>query len=141
MRATLNVSLFAAALVGMSAHASLAQEVKTLSPADLAIQTTKWQGKMVETTFRCFYADKDEFRCIAGRTRVDFSALEPAEARTTLENKCDTVEGLAKNSQCVVKIRFEYEDSEIKDNNGSRLTVVSAKDSKGEIIPTGKKKR
>jgi len=141
MRATSGISLAAAVLFVLCANSSFAQEAKALSSADLAVQTSKWEGRLVEATFRCFYADKDEFRCIAGRARVDFSEIVPAEARAELENKCDTIEGAARRPECSVKVRFTYEGSDIQQSGISSLTVVSAKDGKGEIIPTAKKKR
>ena len=110
-----------------------AQEVRKLSAADLAVQTKKWAGKKVQGTFSCFYADVDEFRCIANRARVDFTSLEPPEARKRLEDQCDTIER-SNRKTCTVNIQFTYEESDIRQNGLFQMTVITAEDNKGVVV-------
>ncbi len=52
---------------------------RKIAPADLALQSHKWDGLGVETALNCLYADLAEFRCFDvrgfARVRVDFSAI------------------------------------------------------------------
>ena len=89
------------------------------------MQTKKWAGKKVQGTFSCFYADVDEFRCIANRARVDFTSLEPPEARKRLEDQCDTIER-SNRKTCTVNIQFTYEESDIRQNGLFQMTVITA---------------
>ncbi len=123
-------------MVGFSQQL-IADDVKRLSAADLSVQTHKWDGKMVEAQFKCFYADKDEFRCLAGMgdVRVDFTSLNPPDLRSKLENSCDTLKTITSKA-CKVTIRFEYEAFDTSETGGlGKMHIVVAKSNSGQIIP------
>ena len=130
------IAVGAAALMLLT-NLAAADDVKKLSAGDLAVQTHKWDGKMVESQFQCFYADKDEFRCMGGfgEVRVDFSSLNPPDLKSKIENNCDTIKALRSKS-CKVTIRFEYDGFDTLDNNGgTTMHVVIPKFGSGQIIP------
>lgn len=104
-----------------------AEEVKKLTSLDLAIQTHRWDGKIVESRFQCLYADKNEFRCLGGfaAVRVDFSTLEPAAIRKKIENTCDTHATFILR-RCAFTIQFSYGSFEaLTKDNGAILHVVN----------------
>lgn len=105
-----------------------------LSGRDLSVQTRKWEGKVVQTAFMCFFADKDEFRCIApGGPRVDFEKLLPESRRAEIERNCDTVTKAA-GKNCRVTVQFVYADYTTAETGGlGRNHIVIAKDSLGYI--------
>lgn len=120
-----------------------AGEIVRVPSREISVQTHKWDGRIIETTASCFYADINEFRCIAeGRGRVDFTDLEPAAARADIEKNCDTTDKVAK-SRCKVTLRFVYDSFEQMDTGGvfGHITIVKAKDDFGAVILPGKKKR
>jgi len=104
-----------------------ASGVVRLSGLDLSAETRKWMGKTVETRASCFYADLNEFRCVASGFRVDLEQVYPVAARERLERDCDTI---AKSSRrgCMVTLRFKYADYSRMESGGygGRLTVVRA---------------
>lgn len=127
--------IFASALLSLAPFAALADDVTKLSGIDLAVQTHKWEGKTVETTAFCFYADVNEFRCGSPNgARIDFSALEPEAARKSIESNCDTIQKMLRPA-CKVRIRFVYESYDTLPNSGGEEThVVIAKDNAGTIV-------
>lgn len=111
-------------------------DVVRLSPIDLAAQTHKWDGKTIETTIRCFYADMNEFRCTGhlAQMRIDFADLQPDSARAAIERNCDTVLK-AMSRKCMVTLRFIYLGfTEQETNRSNTLTVILAKDNLGTIV-------
>jgi hypothetical protein len=104
-------------------------DVVFVPSSELREQTHKWDGRTVETTANCFHADKGAFRCMAGgRASIDFSELEPYDARDDLEKNCDTLER-AFSDRCTVTIRFIYESFEEMEIGASgRVTLVRARD-------------
>jgi hypothetical protein len=113
----------------------LAEEIKRLTAADLAVQTHKWEGKTIETRMSCFYADKDEFRCVGSRARVDFTDITNAHGRKFLEDNCDTI-AKSGRPRCTVTIRFVYESNERVETGVLPITYVKAEDNKGEVLPS-----
>jgi hypothetical protein len=126
--------MFGAAIVSSSITAA-AEDLKTLTAADLAVQTHKWEGKRVETRMSCFYADKDEFRCVGSRARVDFTEITNADGRKFLEENCDTI-AKSGRPRCTVTIRFVYESNERVETGVLPITYVKAEDNKGEVLPS-----
>ena len=114
-----------------------ADDVKKLSGADLAVQTHKWDGKTVETSGSCFYADVNEYRCVTfgvgGGARVDFSTLEPDAARKKIEDHCDTISKMLTKA-CIVRFRFVYESYDTHVSGSDVLHIVIAKDNAGTIV-------
>lgn len=132
MRKWIAAALF---LAPVAAHAD---EVKKLTGADLSVQTHKWEGKTVETTGYCFYADKDDYRCHAGTTidgpRVDFTKIEPEAARKKLEDNCDTLAKMFTN-KCLVHFQFVYEKFDEMEHPGRDATpIVIPKDGIATIV-------
>src|SRR3954454_23182917 len=94
-------------LVGTSSFA--AEEITKLEGGDLAVETSKWKGKKIETVMSCFYADVEDYRCVGGRARLDFSTISNEEGKQLLEKNCDTIKKSSRDI-CTVRIRFVYED-------------------------------
>jgi hypothetical protein len=129
--------LFAAALflLPVAAHAD---DVKKLSGADLAVQTHKWDGKTIETSGFCFYADVNEYRCMvpgAGGVgaRVDFMTMEPDAARQKIEDHCDTISKMLTKA-CAVRFQFVYESYDTHVSGADVFHIVIAKDNAGTIL-------
>jgi hypothetical protein len=115
-------------------------EVKHLTTADLAVQTHKWDGKQIQATMQCFYADTDEYRCVAGMSgrtgvRIDFQDIEPMNMKTAIENKCDTVEK-SRSRQCRVQATFVYAGNDREEkSDGMVMMIIIAEDGKAMISP------
>jgi hypothetical protein len=117
---------------------AIATNVKRISAADLAVETHKWEGAVIETSLSCFFADTDEYRCFDGkglaRVRVDFGKFDYAGA-AYLRNHCDTL-SLADTRPCSVKLRFTYEAFHRQDMGGlaGNMTFIEPRDGYGEIV-------
>jgi hypothetical protein len=126
------------ALISCAVAPALAQEVKALNPADLAVQTHRWEGDVVKTTLNCFYADQDEYRCYDAdsldRVRVDFRSFDPS-GKAFLQSHCDRI-GIANTSQCRVTLVFTYESFEVLPVGGLNgdITLVRPKNFLGFIL-------
>lgn len=109
--------------------------IVVLSASDLAAQTHKWDGKQIITTLSCFYADTDEYRCVGGGARVDFSSLEPSASRERIERNCDTI-SKSISRRCKVRVQFEYAGYTEMETGGffRKLTVVLPAAGLGTII-------
>ena len=130
-------SIAIAAMLVLAPAFANAEDIKKLTSADLSVETHKWDGKTIEASFSCFYADKDEFRCIGvggGHVRADFSTLTPLEKREGLENDCDTIKK-SSSKKCTVTIRFVYTGYSTQEANAfSKLTLIEAQNNAGEIV-------
>lgn len=106
-----------------------------LSGSDLAVQTHKWDGKVIQTQARCFFADKNEYRCLtAGGPRIDFEKLTPDRARDQIETRCDTIQKMTTKA-CVVTLQFVYEGYTQQETGGlGQLKLVVAKDGAGHVV-------
>jgi len=114
------------------------RDVVRLAGNDLAVQTHKWDGKIIETKAHCFYADINEYRCMAGTlatARIDFSSIEPDDALANIERNCDTIEKMG-GKKCFVTIRFTYESFKEIDMGGlyGKMTMILAKNAEGAIV-------
>lgn len=114
--------------------------------ADLAVQTHRWDGCLIETKARCLYADLNEYRCMAdGVTRIDFSDLTPYPVRGEIQANCDTIRKSTTSPRCLVTLQFTYESYAQMDLGGiaGHQTVIMPKNSRGEIISysAGRKSR
>jgi len=140
MHTALKLFLIGGAFTAVLASGARSDTVVRLKAQDLSAQTSKWVGKTVETTMSCFYADKDEFRCVGGGARVDFSSLQPEAERTKIESNCDTISKSAK-SVCTVRFQFVYQSNRKVDTGGlmGQMTVIEATDDAGTIMPKGKR--
>jgi hypothetical protein len=110
---------------------------KKLSSMDLAVETRKWDGRLIQTAGQCFYADKDEYRRaiqpVRGTemVRIDFSAIEPDAMKKVIEDNCDTIEKMTTRA-CAVNIVFTYESNSLReDANGTSTMFILATDNKG----------
>lgn len=132
----MRLAILALALLG--ATAAFADDApKKLTSMDLAVQTHKWDGKLIQTTGQCFFADKDEYRCAvappmeSGMVRVDFTTIEPEAMKQLIEYNCDTLQKWATHA-CSVNMTFTYEAAERKDNaNGTTTMYILATENKG----------
>lgn len=109
-------------------------DVRRVSPEDLRVETHKWDGKVIETKVNCFYADVNEFRCVANNLRVDFSEVIPNQAQAFLEKECDTIQKASRKA-CSVFVRFKYSSYERKDSNNiyGATTLIGAVDDLGFV--------
>jgi len=102
---------------------------KFVSAADLAAETHKWDDRVIETRMSCFYADKDEFRCIGGGARIDVRRILPATAQQRIEDRCDTI-SKSNGKACNLRFKFVYSGfSRMESGNGlvRRITYIAAK--------------
>jgi len=128
---------FLAAALILAPVVAHADDVKKLSGDDLGVQTHKWDGKTIETTGFCFYADVNEYRCLAkgriGGARIDFSKLEPASEKKRIEDNCDQLAKMLTKT-CAVRLQFVYEGFDTHMVGTDLVRVVLAKDGAGTII-------
>jgi hypothetical protein len=131
---------FLAGFAIVSASLAMADEPpKKLSAIDLAVQTHKWDGKVVQTTAQCFYADVDEYRCAIGASgnvfvRVDFAEIEPPEIKKAIEDNCDTIQKMMTRN-CSFQVTFTYMSNDWEEqNSGSVMMLIEAQDNKGTFI-------
>ncbi len=121
-----------------SAEMSLASSLLTADPRtvvilpsrELGAHTLKWRDKIVETKAYCSYAGH-EYDCIIGGARVQFSSIEPPEARTEVERRCDNLQK-AQDSFCMVTIRFILAGFQASETGG--MTLLKARDGRGALI-------
>ncbi len=119
-----------------------ASQIRKIAASELAVQTHKWDGDIIETTMRCFYADVNEFRCVAGaRARVDFIRLDPPEEQHRVQKACDTQAALL-SDRCNFTIRFVYDGFETMDIGGimGKSTLILARDHSGMIMPSSSRR-
>jgi hypothetical protein len=121
--------------------AALAEDApKRLTADDLSVQTHKWDGKTIQATMRCFFADKDEYRCIvglSGRTgvRVDFQDIEPPNMKKMIEDKCDTVAKSVLRA-CMVQSTFVYLGNDREERpDGTVVMMIMPEDGKATMTP------
>jgi hypothetical protein len=111
--------------------------IKILSATDLSAQTHKWDGKKIITNLSCFYADAEEYRCVGGRVRIDFSSFEPDSAEESFKANCDTITKSQRRS-CSLRILFTYAGFDEMDVGaglfGGKITVVEPQFKSGEIL-------
>ena len=112
---------------------ALAQDApKKLTSIDLAVETHKWDGKVIQTNAQCFYADTNEYRCavlaangmmgVGGFVRVDFAEISPPEMKKAVEDNCDTLEKMTTRA-CRFQIVFTYSGNDRKENNDGSVTM------------------
>lgn len=129
-------AIMALALLG--ATSALADDApKKLTSTDLSVETHKWDGKLIQITAQCFYADKDEYRCAVAPiamgifVRIDFSTIEPDSMKKAIEDSCDTIEKMPTRA-CAANIVFTYENNDRQDKaDGSTMMTIIAVDNKG----------
>jgi hypothetical protein len=131
----MQILLSAAIAIAGSVSWARADDIVRVSMVDLATETHKWEGKTIETTNFCFYADVDEFRCSSpGGARVDFTDIQPEAARKSLESNCDTVSKVLSRA-CRVKVQFVYDHYErVESGDGGSNPVVFARDFKATVV-------
>jgi len=129
------VTLMLALLGATSAFADDAP--KRLTSSDLAVETHKWDGKLIETTGQCFFADKDEYRCAISPmqgselVRIDFTTIEPDAMKIAIEDNCDTITKMTTRA-CAVNIVFTYESNNLEEQtNGTTTMFILAAENKG----------
>jgi len=104
-----------------------------VSVSNLAVQSHRYDGKVIVTRLNCFFADASEYRCLgASKLRIDFASLDNSD---DLDKYCDDIDKLY-TSHCSVRVRFTYKGCEDFDIDGStRITRVIADLDSGEILP------
>lgn len=119
----------------------LAGPAKKLLARDLAAQTSKWDGQRIETTMSCFYADRNDYRCIGGGTRIDVSRVANAEGRQWVEDRCDTL-SKSTSRACNFRIVFvygRYTTHRVSDR--SEITLVLPVGEVAELYPASSGRR
>ena len=112
---------------------------KRIDADDLAIAPNKYIGKNVELNkMQCFYADKDEYRCVAGGASATILLIQapditPAVEKQKLENECGEIKKMA-TTLCRRTLRFSPVGVD-NDTVGLRSrTVVTAQSF--EVVPS-----
>ncbi len=121
-------------------------EYQIVDPDDIMVSPGKFRGKPLELkSVQCFYADKDEYRCLANSSSVVMVTapeITPTEAKATLENACGQIKKIT-SKECRRRIRFTAQYIEEDEVNAMvKRSVVVTK--KIEILPpeaTSRKKR
>ncbi|SOC84799.1 hypothetical protein SAMN05421890_3290 [Ensifer adhaerens] len=127
-------SVFVAVILSATTAVAWDNAAKKVKGNDLAVETHKYDGRLIQTTANCFLADKDDIRCLAGfGARIDFSTVTGEGMSNYLFDKCDTIENLPKNI-CRFDIQFTYSGfSSQPTSNGSSMTVIDAADRTAEF--------
>lgn len=118
-----------AAIVSSDFEPTPGMPAKFVSAADLSAETHKWDDRVIETRMSCFYADKDEFRCIGGGARIDVRRILPASVQQRVEDRCDTI-SKSNGKACNVTFKFVYAGfSRMESGNGlaRRINYIAAK--------------
>jgi hypothetical protein len=88
-------------------------EYRVVDSSDIFVAYSKYVGQPIEVRdVRCYYADKDDYRCISiGGSTVAFFAqdIEPATAREAIENDCGEMKKVM-TSACKRTIRLTAEN-------------------------------
>ena len=94
---------------------AVSQEYKQVSLVDLGVNTRRFAGKPIEIkNVWCYFSDVDDYRCAgSGATAVFFKKIENEEAKTYLEDKCDTV-AKATSSACRFTLRFTFREDNVR---------------------------
>lgn len=121
-------------------------EYRVVDPGDIFVAYGKYLGKPIEVrNVRCYYADKDDYRCIAtGDNPVVFFAedIEPATAREAIENDCGEVKKVV-TPACKRNIRLTAENisDDLISGYQKRVDVRSSSLEVIEAAPVETKKR
>lgn len=126
-----------------TAHAPAAQKAEPAAPApettaktfkvvdvsDLYVGPNKYAGRDIEVrNLKCYFADKDDYRCIAPGTYVAIftKTVEPALARQWMEDKCDQIKTAVTSSRCTFHLRFTYTSDDFDNDvvSGMQQRVV-----------------
>lgn len=86
------------------------EKAKIVSGGNLAVQTHKYEGKLIQTSLHCFYADVHDIRCLTnmGTARVDFMSVSDTEVEDALLSNCDDIETAFLKPHCHFDVQFVY---------------------------------
>ena len=128
--------VFALAALAVSSSIAFAWDdtAKKVKGVDLAVQSHKYDGRLIQTTAYCFLADKEDVRCLAAfGARIDFSVVKGDGMSDYLFDKCDSIDNLGQ-AKCQFDIQFTYTGFASRDTGGgSQLTFVLPADNTGEF--------
>lgn len=95
-------------------------EYKIVDASDLFIGSKKYIGRdIVLEHMRCYYADVDDYRCLAsgGTVLAVFSkTVEPASAREWLEKNCDEIKRSMTSDKCRFNPRFSFATDDVEED-------------------------
>jgi len=95
-------------------------DYKVVDPSDLFIGTRKYLDKQILLRrMRCYYADMDDYRCIASGSvflSVFTARVEPASAREWMEKNCDQLKVAITSEKCVFNTQFTYGAKDVNDD-------------------------
>lgn len=107
-------------------------DYKTVDPSDLYVAPSKFIGKPIQVNgARCFYADKDEFRCMlqTGSSVVVLLSptLTPAATQTEIEDACGAIKVAMTSARCRRTLRFVplKHDSDAVDAMTKRIIIIA----------------
>jgi len=95
-------------------------DYKVVDPSDLFIGTRTYLDKQILLRrMRCYYADMDDYRCIASGSvflSVFTARVEPASAREWMEKNCDQLKVAITSEKCVFNTQFTYGAKDVNDD-------------------------
>jgi hypothetical protein len=96
-----------------------------VDPSDIFVAYSKYVGKAIEIRgVQCYYADKDDYRCVTGKHVTFFTEdIEPQAAREAVGE----IKKALTSSACSKTIRLTAEDisDDVISGNQTRVTVNS----------------
>ncbi|MGY4355527.1 hypothetical protein ACVWZR_004573 [Bradyrhizobium sp. i1.3.1] len=93
---------------------------KIVDPSDLFIGTRKYLDKpIVLRRMRCYYADVDDYRCMASGPvflAVFTATVEPSSARVWIEENCGQLKVAVTSEKCLFNPQFVYGAKDVNDD-------------------------
>lgn len=130
IRKTLAATLASAIMFGSAAAQSATAvpaenkltdiDYKIVDASDLFIGTRKYLDKSILLRkMRCYYADVDDYRCIASGPvflAVFTATVEPSSARVWIEKNCDQLKVAVASDKCLFNTQFVYGAKDVNDD-------------------------
>ena len=113
-----------------AANLALAQsDIRTVDLADIRVAPRKYADRDIEVRgLRCYYADRNDYRCgsDAGVT-LFIKKINDEAARTYVESSCDEVRKVAAGGKCRLTVRLKYSEDDLGEDVQSyglrRITI------------------
>lgn len=116
------------------ANPAFADDVKPAPPKidaiDVYVGPRKYIGKEIELKLRCYYADVEDYRCLAPdgtKLLLQAQAIEPKESEDRIDAACDTVKKSVMNDTCLVPLRFTFAADDVfedQEYTGTKRLII-----------------